>query len=46
MFYVKYYNTLCNNDIIEAFTDMWEARRCKDMNDGEYVNKKGGPIND
>lgn len=43
MYYVKYYNTLCNNDIIESFTDMWEAKRCKDMNDGEFVTKEGEP---
>lgn len=43
MYYVKYYNTLCNNDIIERFTDMWDAKRCKDMNDGEFVDEKGEP---
>ena len=44
--YVKYYNTICNTDVIEYFSNIWEARRCKDMNDGEYVNRKGEPINE
>lgn len=46
MYYVKYYNTLCNNDIIEGFSNMWEAKRCKEENYGEYVTKEGETINE
>ena len=42
--YVKYYNTICNTDVIEYFSNIWEARRCKEQNDGEYVNEKGEKI--
>lgn len=42
--YVKYYNPLCNTETIQYFSNIWEAKSCKEQNDGEFVNEKGEKI--